>query len=274
MTKNPLYPYYDLEADPTPRVERYGLFKAATGPLDLPDRAIVGGVRWQDATTVLPYGLAVACGATSIGFTDGCGDFITGTPFVVQAALNTATVGTTGADIERLLTDRLTAGEQAVVENIFSLGTFNAGNSLANNDAAPATLTAAASVKRAIGQLDEFLASVTGTRGILHVPAVVSSYLNSDCGITKEGGRWTTPLGNVVSIGNYSGYTSAGNAPAAGHTTLYACMNTVVFRSPTIDLSPAAGNLRVGSNQFSAFARRVYLVTHNNVFAEIDTTIA
>lgn len=269
-----IIPYYDLPGgDPNPKVDRYGLFKAATGPNDLPDRAIVSGLRWKDVTTVLPYGLTVNCGATAISFVDGCGDFITGTPFVVQATMNTGAIGIDQAEIESSLTARLLAGEQAVVERIFSDGTFGASNSLANNATAPTVLTAAATVRRSIGQLDEWLAGVTGTRGIIHAPASVSSYM-WDSSVTKEGGRWVTPLGNVVSFGNYSGNDKDGTAPAAGHTTLYACMNTVVFRSANVEASPYAGNFRMAQNQLSAFARRAYLVTHNNVFAAIDTTIA
>jgi len=274
MVNTPLIPYVDLAADPAPKAQRYGLFTAATGPLDLPDRAIVGGLRWLDATTVLPAGFSVTCAANPVGFNDGCGSFITGAPFAVQATLDTGSVGMSLDEVNAILTARLVAGEQAVVERIFSDGTFGQANSLANNAVAATALTAAASVRRAIGQLDEYLASVTGTRGIIHAPAAVSSYFGTDSGVMKEGGKWVTPLGNIVSIGNYSGATPAGAAPAAGHTTMYACMNTVVYRTADIETPPIGGAFTPAENRYASVARRVYLVTHNNVFAYIDTTIA
>lgn len=273
MVNTPIIPYLDLDADPTPKAQRYGIFTAATGPLDLPDRAIISGLRWRDDTTVLPEGFNVTCASERIGFADGCGDFITGVPFVVEATLNTGSVGITMDMVNTILTNRLLAGEQSIVEDIFSQGTFGQANSLANNAVAPTALTAAATVRRAIGQLDAYLANVTGTRGVIHAPASVSSYM-WDSSVTKEGGRWVTPLGNVVSFGNYSGKTSAGADPAAGHTTLYACANTVVYRSPNVETMPLGGAFTPAENRYASFARRVYLVTHNNVFAEIDVTIA
>lgn len=283
-----IIPAVDLPRDPTPKVQRYGLFTAATGPEELtPDHARGGGIRYKDVTGVLPVGFDVTCAPEPVTFLDNCGSWVTGTPFSVLATMGSGSVGMSQAEIEQTLLVRLMAGEQAVVERIFSDGTFGQANSLANNLVAPTALVAASTVRRAIGQLDEWLASVTSVRGIIHAPAVVSSYLVNDCGIVKEGGRWVTPLGNIVSIGNYSGNAPAGGAPAAGHTYLYACESTVVFRTPDRDLfvSPYEANLDLGRfagepllpamrNQIRAFARREYVVTHNNVFSSIDTTIA
>jgi hypothetical protein len=259
--------------NPTPAAQRYGLFQAATGPLDLPTHAIGGGVQYVDPGTLIGEGLDVACAVRNIGFVEGCGDWITGMPFLVLASMNTGMVGTSPAELESRLLERLYLGEQAVVERVFSLGLVGQANSLSNNATAPTALTAAATIQRAIGQLDGWLASVTSRRGIIHAPAEVSSYATSDCGIYREGGRYYTQMGNVVSFGNYAGYTPLGAAPAAGHTTLYACESTTVWRTPDSSIMMTTTN-SMKDNQQYALAYREYVVTHNNVFASIDATIA
>ncbi len=283
-----IIPAVDLPRDPTPKAQRYGLFTAATGPEELaPDHARGGGIRYKDVTTVLPVGFDVTCAPEPVTFLDSCGVWVTGTPFTIQATMGSGSVGMSQPEIEQTLLTRLMAGEQAVAERIFSDGTFGQANSLSNNLVAPTALAAASSVQRAIGELDEWLASVTSVRGIIHAPAVVSSYLGDNCGIVKEGSRWVTPLGNIVSIGNYSGYSPAGVAPVAGHTYIYACESTVVFRTPDRDIfvSPYEANLDFARfageplspamrNQIRAVARREYVITHNNVFSSVDTTIA
>ena len=271
-------------AYPTPAAQRYGLFAAATGPLELPIHARGGGVQYKDPNTVLPVGFDVTCAAEAVTFSDGCGGFVTGTPFAIQATMKTGSVGMDQGEIRRTLMSRLLAGEQAVAERIFSDGTFGQENSLANNTVAPTALAAAATVTRALGELDGWLASVTSIRGIIHVPALVASYL-VEASVTREGGRWVTPMGNIVSIGNYSGLAPAGGAPAAGHTHLYACESTTVWRTPdqdifvssfeaNLDLALPDARAEAMQNQINAVARREYVITHNDVFASVDTTIA
>lgn len=279
-----IIPVVDLPEDPYPKAQRYGLFTAAAGPLPLPVHARGGGVRYKDDTTVLPVGFEVLCEPSVVTFADGCGAFVTGTPFTVQATLHTGTVGIDQAEIERSLMTRLAAGEQSVVEAIFSSGTFAQANSLANNGTAPTALAAAATVRLALAELEEWLASVTSVRGIIHAPMILSSYLE-EAGVLKEGGRLVTKAGNIVSLGNYAGTSPAGAAPAAGHTYLYVCESTTVWRTPdsevfvspyraNIDIAAAAGPADNMENQINAVARREYVVTHNNVFASVDATIA
>lgn len=283
-----IIPAVDLPQDPTPKAQRYGLVTAATGPLALtPDHARGGGIRYKDVTSVLPAGFEVLCESSPVTLLDDCGNWVTGAPFTIQATLGGGTVGLSQAEIEQSLVTRLMAGEQSVAEAVFSAGTFGQSNSLSNNAVAPTALAAASTVQRAIGQLDEWLASVTSVRGIIHVPAVASSYLVSNCSILKEGARWVTPLGNIVSIGNYAGLDPDGDPAAAGHTYFYACESTVLFRTPDSEIfvSPIEANVDFGrfageplapamQNQVRALARREYVITHNNVFAAIDVTIA
>jgi len=279
-----IIPAVDLPEDPNPKTQRYGLFTAATGVEDLPVHARGGGIRYKDMTTVLPVGFEVTCEEAVLTFSDGCGAFVTGTPFAIQATMGTGSIGMPQDEIEKTLIARLLAGEQSVAEAIFSAGTFAQANSLANNLVAPTLLAGAASVRRGLGQLDEWLASVTSVRGIIHLPMVVSSYLD-ESGIIKEGGRLVTKAGNVISLGNYANLGPAGGGAAAGHIYAYACETTTVWRTPDKDIfvSPYVANLDLAlpsarvqdmQNRIRAVARREYVVTHNNVFSCIDITIA
>ena len=265
--------------NPTPAATRYGLFTAATGPLPLPVHARSGGIIYNDPITLFPAGMEVVCEEQTITFNDGCGANVTGTPFYVISTLHTGSQGLSQQEIRDRLLAQLLLNEQSVVESVFSQGTFGQANSLANNATAPTALAAAATMQDAIGNIEEWFTSVTSRRGIIHLPAVLAPYLSSECSAYREGGRWYTPTGNVISIGNYSGLDPNGDAAAAGHTTVYACESTTVWRTPdsSILFSPYEGNLDIGTipmgNQLNALAIREYVVTHNNVFASIDVTI-
>jgi len=272
--------------DPQPKVPRYGLFTAATGPLDLPVHARGGGVRWQDVTSDLPEGFEVTCAPAEVSFPDDCGNWITAVPFTVQATLNTGAIGMPQEEIQRILLSRLFAGEQAVVERIFSVGTFAQSHPLSND--VPAAAVVVATAGNALGglsALEEWLATQVGLRGVIHAPAVLSGWLNDRAGVIKEGGRWVTQLGNVVSIGNYAGLSPAGVAPAAGHTWVYITGQTTVWRTPdnevfvspyeaNLDWAMPKGRTEVMNNTIHAFARREYVVSHNQVIAACDVTIA
>lgn len=274
----------DLARDPNSKINRYGLFDAATGPLPMPAYGEAGGIRYKDTTTVLPAGFEVLCTTSAVTFSNDCGSHITGTPFFVQATMTTGSVGMSQAEIADTLTARLLAGEQSVVESVFSQGTFGQANSLANNATAPTILAGAATIRDGIGALESWLASVTSVVGIIHLPMVVGTYLD-DCGVTRQGRRLVTQAGNVVSLGNYANLGPGGGAAAAGHIYAYACETTTVFRETDVFVSPYEANLDLSRfagepaepamlNQIHALARRGYVVTHNNVFAVLDVTIA
>lgn len=270
--------------NPTPAAQRYGLFSAAVGPLPLPVHARGGGVWYRDRGTNMPDGMEVVCESQSLTFDAGCGALVTGVPFYVLATMSAGSVAMPQDEIRAVLMEQLFNNEQSVVENVFSDGLFGQANSLANNATAPTALTAATGFQQALGRLDGWLASVTSRRGIIHVPATFNSYFTADLGIYREGGRYYTQMGNVVAFGNYTGKTPAGAAPAAGHTTIYACESTTVWRTPDNDIlvSPYEANLDLGrfvtstaamNNQINAMALREYVVTHNNIFASIDVTV-
>lgn len=269
-----IIPPVDVQ-DPSPQIRRYGMFDAAVGPKPLPVHARGGGIRYQTVTTELPIGFEVLCEDSVVTMTDTCGDTVTGLPFVVMATMTTGTVGMTQADIESSLRQRLYAGEQPVVEDIFCNRLFGASPSLVNNVPNATTLAAALNVVDGIGDLEAWLYARYGPKGVLHIPLALATRCYAMGAIIHDGSTWRTPLGTAVSFGNYSGDDADGDAPAAGHTNLYITGSLTIWRTPDeqVEISPWLGNIALATNQIAAFARREYVVTHNNLIACVDVDI-
>src|SRR5688572_21541711 len=107
---------------PNPIVPRYGLFRVATGPLDLPIPARNGGLQYEISTCDLPNGYANARLQDHATKTlDQSVTTVSGAPFIVYSSLTCSTVGfiNMGREyVRKLLYNQLVAGEQATVERI------------------------------------------------------------------------------------------------------------------------------------------------------------
>lgn len=262
--------------DPTPQIHRYGMFNAAFGPLAMPPHAIGGGVRYQTVTTDLPHGFDVSCATSSVTMTDPCGDFVTASPFLVQATIATTKMGISDEEMRSLLLQRLTAGERTVVESIFCSGLNGAAPSLVNNTPLATTLAAAASVVDGMGALEEWLYAQYGPRGVLHIPLALAPRVHALGAIVKDRDVWRTALGTAVSFGNYTGYDADGDAPAAGHTNFYVTGSLTIWAEDDSEIvipGPDYQVLNPVTNQYANFARRGYLVAHNGLLACVDVDI-
>lgn len=250
----------------------FGLFSVANGPLELPAHAIQGGLEFQTATCDLPTGFDIFCDvadATTKSFESGGPSLIEGDPFLVRSDLVCAPVGLTPTQFRAFLLDRLRAGEQNVVERIFSAGTFAAAPSLSNN-ATPATNAGpSASITEAVGELEQALYAVYGPLGVIHAPFLAAAYMKSEHLIERDGNVWRTAAGTPVSIGNYAGTGPAAEVPAAGTQYLYITGQTTVWRTPDSevfttpyeDALQRVGAPSLGSNQLFGQAEREYIVT-------------
>jgi hypothetical protein len=247
-------------------VQPYGLFKVANGPLDLPPKAITGGLEYETPYCGLPDGYDIACepGSKAASLVGGW-DLVTGDPFTV---LEGSACGFGGWDraasdarTRELVLSKLFAGEQRRVEDIFSRGTFGQARSLAGGGAIPQA--ASANVLVAFSTLEAIFATTYGLPGMLHVPilaqpAVVAHHL------VEQGrdGIWYTPMGTKVVFGNYAGLAPGGGAPAAGSTNIYITAPVNVWRSPEPFVSPWAESVNTTTNQIHRFAEREYVVTY------------
>lgn len=260
--------------DPSPQVPRYGLWNAAN-ILDLPPHGRAGGITYRTVVTDLPDGFAVACATSEIKFEDPCGDQVTGTPFTVMANLATGTIGITEEEVHSALLQRLIAGEQPVVEQIFCDRLFGASPSLVSNVPPATALAATTNIMDGVGSLEAWLYARFGPRGVLHVPIALAARFQEKTIMSWDGATWRTALGTAIAFGNYSGKDNDGDAPAAGTTNIYITGTTTIWRTPDaqIEMPPFPGSINYRYNQITPFARREYVVTHNGLLACVNVTI-
>src|SRR5262245_26415418 len=119
---------------PNALVPRPGLFQVATGPLDLPVHGRIGGLQYETATCDLPDCYEVECiGTHNTKTIDNTRRTVQGDPFVVFSNLLCGSVGLDDPRLKAFLYQQLVAGEQATVENVFSLQSCVQAPGLSNN---------------------------------------------------------------------------------------------------------------------------------------------
>lgn len=263
-----------LPADPNPNQQRYGLFNATNGPLELLPHARIGGLQYVTSLCSLPGGYEVNCitDSDTKTFPDGLSTIV-GTPFVVLATELCGTLPYSAAEWAQFVTAKLIAGEQAVVEQIFSAGTFGQSPSLANNTPAATALTAVTSVSAAIGSLEGWLYHLYGPTGIIHIPISDAARVLTSDYVTKDSGVWRTKLGTAVSFGDYVNEGPTGTPAAADHSYWYITGQMSIWRSTDIFVSPWGESIDKTTNQLRMFAEREYVLAYDCHVASVDITL-
>lgn len=272
-----LLPPVLLPGSPMSDEQRYGLFKVATGPLELSDHARGGGLEYQTSIEKLPYGYASSCTPASLTLTDTI-DTVIGTPFLVVADTLCGAFGHTEAEWQQFVLDRLYTGEQAVVESVFSQGLVGQSPSLANN-ANVTLLTAATTIALGLDALESWLYARYGPTGVLHIPISANSSVYSDFHILKDtDGILRTPMGTKVSFGNYANLLPNGTAPTAGDVVFYITGQVAIWRASDPFVSPYGASIDKVTNQIKMFAEREYVVAFEgpsgHEAAAIEVTLA
>lgn len=254
----------------------YGLFKVANGPLDLPEHASVGGLQFQSPYCKQPTGYAVACvpSSKSAALT-GSYDTVNGDPFVVLAGMECGALSDDGrgpdAYSRDLVIEALLAGEQRLVESVFSQGTVGQAKDLPSGGT---QLTAAADVVEGLSRLEAAFAALYGLPATLHVPIVaMGTVMNAHLVDRDAAGIWRTALGNAVVFGNYAGLDQAGAAPVSPATNIYITGQVTIWRND-IWVSPWAESIDKSTNQVHRFAERTYIVTYECASVAIGITDA
>jgi hypothetical protein len=242
-------------------VPRYGLFTVANGPLDLPSKAIIGGLEYETSTCSLPTGLALNCTTPPTKAFAGTITTITANPFMVRSSFTCGAVGMTDGRLRQMVMNQLRAGEQATVERIFSEETFDQdpglqGASVVTPDCATDDVVAV------VSSLEAALYNVYGLPGVLHVPERAGAYLMQQTLLWHDGPIWRTAAGTAVSIGNYANKSPANVAAAAGHAWIYLTGQVTIWRSRDDDVfvPSMAESLNRTTNQVTAQAEREYVV--------------
>lgn len=262
---------------PNPLVRRYGLFDAATGPLDLPMNARIGGIQYQTSVCTLPQGYEIKCQANHDTKTfPGTIPTVTGSPFVVYSAIECGTVGLAnwGQDLIRQhLYNQLVSGEQATVERIFSDSTFGLQWGLASNPAA-VNLGTAADIVNAVGILESWLYARYGLPGVLHVPILAASYVKAAhlCERDPVTGPWKTVMDTKLSFGNYSAAGPTGQVPGTNDVWIYITGQVAIWRTPDSQLLdiPLGQVINRTTNTVDIVMEREYVITYDCYVAGVQ----
>jgi len=240
-------------APPQSPGQRYGLFNAAVGPLDLPDHAIGGGLTWTPDSCGGAHTWPAICHPLEIRGQDGQDAETTKTiddevadataaPFVAYGSVVCGSAGTTPAELTRRATLRLQSGEQTQAEA--ALATALAASA---GEVFPAD---AASIVAVVAELEQWLYGTIGYGyvGFLHAPPRVAAWAASEDLIVAADPVLTTRMGTRWVFGG--GYPDDGDIYISGLVT--------VWRSPEIDTPPP--QLDRTTNQWTALAERPYAV--------------
>lgn len=240
---------------PEPRGQRYGLFAAANGPLELTGKAIGGGIRYESLGCGVAHSFPVECDDTppSKEF-DADDGVIEADPFMVYAGLVCGPVGSNRARVEAKVRRRLANGEQAAAE---------AGLAAALAASSPTALLAPYpdDLKSVVGALEQWLYGQAGYGqvGYIHAPLRFAAYA-ADAGLAvREAGTGVlrTILGTIWIFGDY---------PDDG--TMYATGQVTVWRSE-INVPDVDQTLDRQTNQRYVLAERTYAVAWDCVAGEI-----
>lgn len=220
---------------------RYGLFDAASGPLDLPAHGEGGGVNFVPMACGGAVAYGVACyetGQAPVKPVSGDADEIQTGVFVALATLNCGAVGYTMAEYETKVRRRLEGAEQAVVEAALWTGEDYQGNDLGilNLDSEASPIDAGYDpglITDVVGALERYAYTERQYGGVayLHAPVEVAAFAAEAGMIVPEGtgpnARKLTPMGSVWVFGAYP----SGEVIVTGQTTVWRSPETVVHTS-------------------------------------------
>lgn len=253
----------ELIAAPTPGLQRYGLFNAATVLDDLDARGIAAGFQFpaEDCGLVRAYDANCATHPAKT-FDEGLA-YMDATPYWVYATRRCGTVGTTAAEIEASVRRRMAAGEQRAVEAQFWGGTAVASDpNLTGAAGVTVVVPAAGGAGAAVAALEDAFYDDYGYVGTIHVNMRAYGALEY-AGLLKErvAGAWATPVGSRWALGAGYGITGPANAaPSAGSVWAFMTPPVLIRRSPVVVPDVTATMNRV-NNQWNALAERVYTHT-------------
>lgn len=235
---------------------RYGLFDAASGPIDLPRHGEGGGVRFVPTACGDAMALGVNCYDGEVVAPDKPLDpenaeVVTGV-FVALSTLVCNKVGYTSEEFRTKVRRRLEGAEQAAVERAFWSGMDFEENSLdilsLSEEAEPVTGGYdPALITDVVGALERYAYTDQGYGGVayIHAPIEVAAFA-ADAGlILPDGNRKVTPMGSVWVFGAYPG----ASVIVTGQTT--------VWRAPEIQVYES---FDVTTNQVVLVAERAYSV--------------
>lgn len=223
---------------PEPLRTRYGLFTAASGPLELPQHGQAGGVRYVPNSCGGAYAYGVTCyggdNPSPEKPHDPDNDEVTTGVFAVLSTLNCGAPGYTLEEYSAKVLRRLESAEQAAVETALWSGLDLEGNSLeiltldgqavaVDSGYDPGLIT------DVVGALERYAYTEQeyGFQAYIHAPIEVAAFAAEAGLVQNDGNRKVTPLGSVWVFGAYP----SGSVIITGQTTVWRAAETQVYNA-------------------------------------------
>ncbi len=245
-----------IVAAPQPQRSRYGLFTAASGPLELPAHGEGGGVRYVPDTCGQAYAYGVTCyGAEDpapVKPSDPDNDEVDTGVFAVLATLLCSAVGYSLEEYRAKVRRRLEGTEQGAVETAFWTGLDLEGNSLDIRSLSSIATTVDVDdpglITDVLGALERYAYTDQqyGYQAYIHAPVEVAAFAAEAGLVMPDGNRKVTPAGSVWVFGAYP----SGSVIVTGQTT--------VWRAPEIQVYDA---FETATNERLLVAERTYAVS-------------
>lgn len=272
---------------PEPLARRYGLFDAASGPLELPAHGEGGGVHYVTETCGEGHAYGINCYDGNVMAPDKPSDTLGGEVesgvFATLATINCSPVGYTESEYQRLVRRKLEATEQGVAERVFWTGEDDAGNAIGvlnlektaeaifpPGDGTEHITTVLATLEEYAYRTHEY-----GYRAYVHAPMRFAPYA-AEAGLivlespSNPNSRKLTPNGSVwVFGGGYPGTGAGGGTGWPGGGFLHITGQTTVWRSGEVNVYSAFDQVH---NERLLVAERAYAVAYDcfNARAEFN----
>lgn len=251
---------------PEPLRRRYGLFTAASGPIDLPSpHGRGGGVRYVPVTCGEAHPYPIGCYGGEVnppaeGKTiDAENEEVQAPPFMVVASIECGALGYTAPEFEAKVRRRLASGEQGAAELALWSGVDPNGNSLDipyltdSAETIPAADYDENSLASVIGVLEEYAYHDQGYgyTAFLHAPVSIASWAVGEGDLARpDGPLLRTPFGSIWVFGG--GYPNDGSIYITGQVN--------VWRSADEHVYPTDQTMDRETNQRLLIAEREYAV--------------
>lgn len=246
-------------AAPTLTPTRFGLVTA--GDLVVPeDFRFVNGVQFESNPSGPAKLAPTECVDTQSRTVDDGIELVEAGPIIVYNGFTCRAVGLDEAAMLDRASKALAGGEWAAVEKALPL--MNADTDILT--------TAAVSIVKGIGLLEDHLCEQYGGVGVIHAPRHVAGFAAERRQVEIESGRKVTTLGTRWSFGNYPN-TDTEDAPAAVGTAWLVATGAVQVRRGEVKQRPPsfAEAFNYATSEIQAIAERTYVVSWEAVQAAV-----
>lgn len=261
---------------PEPIGPRYGLFTAASGPIDLPGHGRGGGVKFVEKSCGSAHPYPIECSAQQVENPAKVGDPNNSTfeadPFMIYATIECGSVGYTTTEFVDMIERRYAMGAQEAAERALWDGVGDTAGGPASLDITNLVDSGVAIPQASDDKLPEVISALEdwiyrqqryGNVAFIHAPFSMAAIAARDYLIVEKSGSSIkyTPGGSIwVFGGGYQGTGPGDVEPPAGGAYLYVTGQTTVYRAGDLFVSPIPQTLDRTDNQYFLLAEQEHAV--------------